>query len=247
MPVNPVRQIGTLTAFLLRDLARSLSGAAPPALTLILYSFTFTYPAGIDYFAAVAGACLLTVAYVTMLLLAWRINRGISYPWLVLLRRRGSLLAALGFSTLVVSAAMTVLFTGLALVQRKIELSPELAVQIGLRWLPLFVLVIAAGLLTSKLVSRGGSYLVVPLVLAVLFTVDEWRGVLERSQLGIAVQTVNAIGWPVRSLLLTDPATVTASTVAPLVGAGLLVLSLAALLSWIAIQSFANKDLIWVE
>ncbi|MEZ4833284.1 MAG: hypothetical protein R2873_15085 [Caldilineaceae bacterium] len=30
----------------------------------------------------------------------------------------------------------------------------SLALQIGLRWLPLFVLVTAAGLLTSKLVSR---------------------------------------------------------------------------------------------
>ncbi|MEZ4638336.1 MAG: hypothetical protein R2856_25835 [Caldilineaceae bacterium] len=57
--------------------------------------------------------------------------------------------------------------------------------QIGLRWLPLFVLVTAAGLLTSKLVSRGGSYLVMPLVLAVLFTVDEWRGVLDSSGLGL--------------------------------------------------------------
>ena len=96
MNVHSLQQIGTLTAFLVRDLARSLAGAAPPALTLILYAFTFTYPADVNYFAAVAGACLLAVTYVTALLMAWRINRGISYPWLVLLRRRGSLLAALG-------------------------------------------------------------------------------------------------------------------------------------------------------
>lgn len=247
MTANPVRQIGTLTAFLVRDLARSLAGAAPPAMTLILYSFTFTYPAGIDYFAAVAGASLLTVAYVTTLLLAWRINRGISYPWLVLLRRRGSLLAALGLSTLIVTAAMTLLFTGLALVQRKIELSPMLAVQIGLRWLPLFVLAIAAGLLTSKLVSRGGSYLIVPVALAVLLTVDEWRGVLEHSGLGIAVQIVNVIGWPVRTLLLMDPTTVNSSTLTWLTVAGLLSLLIAALLYWLAARSFDRKDLIWVE
>ena len=247
MTTNPVRQIGTLTAFLVRDLARSLAGAAPPAMTLILYSFTFTYPAGIDYFAAVAGASLLTVAYVTTLLLAWRINRGISYPWLVLLRRRGSLLAALGLSTLIVTAAMTLLFTGLALVQRKIELSPMLAVQIGLRWLPLFVLAIAAGLLTSKLVSRGGSYLIVPVALAVLLTVDEWRGVLDHSGLGIAVQIVNVIGWPVRTLLLMDPTTVNSSTLTWLTVAGLLSLLIAALLYWLAARSFDRKDLIWVE
>ena len=216
-------------------------------MTLILYSFTFTYPAGIDYFAAVAGASLLTVAYVTTLLLAWRINRGISYPWLVLLRRRGSLLAALGLSTLIVTAAMTLLFTGLALVQRKIELSPMLAVQIGLRWLPLFVLAIAAGLLTSKLVSRGGSYLIVPVALAVLLTVDEWRGVLEHSGLGIAVQIVNVIGWPVRTLLLMDPTTVNSSTLTWLTVAGLLSLLIAALLYWLAARSFDRKDLIWVE
>ncbi|MEZ4833285.1 MAG: hypothetical protein R2873_15090 [Caldilineaceae bacterium] len=65
-----------MTAFLVRDLARSLAGAAPPALTLILYAFTFTYPADVNYFAAVAGACLLAVTYVTALLMAWRINRG---------------------------------------------------------------------------------------------------------------------------------------------------------------------------
>lgn len=247
MTANPVRQIGTLTAFLVRDLARSLAGAAPPALTLILYAFTFTYPAGIDYFAAVAGACLLAVTYITALVLAWRINRGISYPWLVLLRHRGSLLVALGLSTLTVSAVMVLLFTGLALIQDKIELSTALAAQIGLRWLPLFVLMTAAGLLTSKLVSRGGAYLAVPTVLAVLFTVDEWRSVLERNQLGIAVQTVNAIGWPVRTLLLTNPEAVTASGVTSLLTAGVVVLILAAFLSWFAARSFANKDLIWVE
>ena len=122
-----------------------------------------------------------------------------------------------------------------------------LAVQIGLRWLPLFVLAIAAGLLTSKLVSRGGSYLIVPVALAVLFTVDGWRGVLEHSGLGIAVQIVNVIGWPVRTLLLMDPTTVNSSTLTWLTVAGLLSLLIAALLYWLAARSFDRKDLIWVE
>lgn len=240
-------QITTLTAFLVRDLARSLAGAAPPALTLILYAFTFTYPATIDYFTAVGGAALLTVAFVSTLLMAWRINRGISYPWLVLLRRRGSLLAALFLSTLAVSVAMAVLFTALALIQRKIELSVLMALQIGLRWLPLFALMIGAGLLSSKLVSRGASYLIAPAILALLFTVDEWRGMLERNQLGGATQIVGAIAWPVRTLLLVDPRTVTAATAAPLLLAVFFCLSIAALLLWMAALSFARKDLIWVE
>jgi hypothetical protein len=240
-------QITTLTAFLVRDLARSLAGAAPPALTLILYTFTFTYPATIDYFTAVGGASLQAVTFVSTLLMAWRINRGISYPWLVLLRRRGSLLAALALSTLAVSVAMALLFTALALIQRKIDLSALMAVQIGLRWLPLFGLTIGAGLLSSKLVSRGGTYLVVPAVLAAFFTVDEWRGILERNQLGGVVEIVSAIAWPVRTLLLVDPLTVTGSTVASLIVAALLCVAATLLLFWLSVRSFERKDLIWVE
>ncbi len=247
MKGHSLSQIVTLTGFLLRDLARSLAGAVPPALTLIFYAFTFTYPATLDYFAAVAGAALLVVTYVTTLLMAWRINRGISYPWLVLLRRRGSLLAALGLSTLALSIGMAVLFTALALIQHKIDLSPILAVQIGARWLPLFVLVIALGLLTSKLVSRGGSYLAVPVLLALLFTVDEWRGILELNQLDGIVQVVNGIVWPVRTLLLTDPLALTLSGAVLPVTAAILCLFGAAVLYWIAARSFAQKDLIWVE
>ncbi|MEZ4833283.1 MAG: aminotransferase class IV [Caldilineaceae bacterium] len=80
-----------------------------------------------------------------------------------------------------------------------------------------------------------------PLVLAVLFTVDEWRGVLDSSGLGLAVQIVAAIAWPVRVLLLTDPATVAASLPAPLILAGGVSLILAVFLSWLAARSFANK------
>lgn len=237
------RQIAVLTRFLLRDLARSLAGAVPPSLTLSFYAFTFTYPATVDYFAGVGGASLVAVAIVSTLVMAARVNRAASYPLLLRLRHRWDLLGAVVTSTLAVSVSMAVLYTVLALAQRKVSLPAGLVVQIGLRWLCLFLLAIGLGLLASKLVSRRGSYLWVLSGLALLFTVDEWRGLLAQAGLIWPVSLVDGILWPVRTLLLTDPFAVDL-LLAPAAGFTLLY---ALLLHLLAALLFRRKDLIWVE
>lgn len=241
------RQVALLTFFLLRDFFRSLAGAVPPALTLSLYAITFTYPATVDYFTAVAGAALLVVAFVSTWLLAWRVNRALSYPWLVHLPQRWPMLAAVAWTAMLVTLGQAALFTILALVQDKLTLTGLLALQIAARWFCLFVLAIALALLSSKMTSRHGSYLAPLLAMALLLTTDEWRGILVRNNLHWPVQAADLLLGPLRILLLTDPRTLSPATTAALSGAALVILGTASLLSLLAISLFAHKDLVWVE
>lgn len=242
--MNTTAQVWQVTLFLLRDLTRSLVGAAPPALTLFFYALTFTYPADITYFTAVAGAALMLVSFIVTLIVGGWMNRSLSYPLLVHLHHRWQLLISVALAALLISLGMALLFTILALVQDKIAISLVVAVQIAGRWLALFIVSISLGLHTCRLINRRGYFWTLG-SLVLLFSVDEWRGLWERWGILWPVHIVDAILWPVLTLLRVDPHLMTSAIGVSLLLAGLATLGIAAALLGLAVYRFHRRDLDW--
>lgn len=239
-----MNRIVSLARFQLREMVRSFAIAAPATITLALYWLFFEFPGDVDYFAATGGFVLMVVALVTVLLLAGQANRMNSTVVVVRLPRRAELLGAIVASALVVSLAMTLLFTGLALGQAKVSMNVLHLVAIAPRWLALAALFAVVGLHLTRLVSRGGSHLIALGVLALMATVVEQEGVLLRSSFAGAARFVLTVSEPIMHTLR-EPA-LPASTAA--YGANLaMLLVYAAGLFLLAVWLFRRKDLLWAD
>ncbi len=168
-------RVVTLSLFLIRDLFRSLQGIVPPLLTLVLVWVTMTNTMRLNEFATFAGFDLALICLVTTLLLASRAARSSTYPLLARLSHRYELLTALFLASLLITFAMALLLTGMAVVQYRVRFSPYQALAIIPRWLVLSLLASALGLNVAKLASRGGSYLIILGAIAVMGLLNEVR------------------------------------------------------------------------
>lgn len=234
----------SLARFQLRELVRSFAIAAPATITLALYWLFFEFPGDVDYFAATGGFVLMVVALVTVLLLAGQANRMNSTVVVVRLPRRAELLGAIVASALVVSLAMALLFTGLALGQAKVSMNVLHLAAIAPRWLALAALFAVVGLHLSRLVSRSGSHLIALGLLAFVATVVEQEGVLLRSSLAGLARVVLAVSDPVMAMVR-EPA-LPPSLAA--YGSNLAMLAIyAAGLFALAAWLFRHKDLLWAD
>jgi hypothetical protein len=234
----------TLARFQLRELVRSFAIAAPATITVALYWLFFQFPGDVDYFAATGSFVLLVVAVVTTLLLAGQANRMSSTVVVVRLLRRSELLGAIVASALAVTAAMAVLFTGLALGQAKVTMSAFHLAVIAPRWLLLAALFAVVGLHLSRLVSRRGSHLLALGLLALLATVVEQEGVLLRSWLAGPARTLLAVSDPILTALR-EPALPASpgGYASNLLALAAYAVGLFALAAWL----FRRKDLLWAD
>ncbi len=237
-------RIVALARFQLREMVRSFAIAGPATITLALYWILFEFPGDVDYFAATGGFVLMTVALVTVLLLAGQANRMSSAVVVVRLPSRAELLGAIVASALVVSVAMAALFTGLALGQAKVSMSVLHLAAIAPRWLAVAALFAVVGLHLSRLVSRGGSHLIALGALAFMATVVEQEGVLLRSSFAGLARVALAVSEPIMGALR-EPA-LPASLAS--YGANLaMLLVYAAGLFLLAVWLFRRKDLLWAD
>lgn len=237
-------RVTTLATFQLKEFVRSLAIAAPLAITVALYWIFFEFPGDVDYFCATGGFVLLVVALVTTLLLAGQSNRMSNTAAATRLPHRSELLAAIMASALTVTAAMGLVYTGLAFGQAKVALSAVNLIVIAPRWLALTGLSAAIGLHLTRLVDRNGSHLIAFVLLALFATIVEQQGVLMRSDLAWLAQAAAAISSPVFAVLR-DP-------VAPLAlgryGYALAVMAVYTIgLFLLAAWLFRRKDLLWVD
>lgn len=239
-----MKRVAALASFQLKEFIRSLSIVAPLAITLALYWVFFEFPGDVDYFSATGGFVLLVASLVTTLLLAGQSNRMSCTAVATRLPHRSELLAAIVTSTLVVTGAMAVVYTSLALGQAKVAMTPGNLVVIAPRWLALAALFAAIGLHLSRLVSRNGSHLVAFVVLALFATIVEQQGVLLRSNFAWLARTAAVVSNPIVTTLRepVEPLSVVTTASALLLMAvyttGLFILA-----AWL----FRHKDLLWVD
>ena len=230
--------------FLLKELARSLLIIAPLALTLALYWIFFEWPGDVDYFAATGGFTLIVATLVTVLTLAGQLNRSSSAVTLLRLARRSELLAAMVLCVVVLGGLLAALYTVLALVQAKVAMQPVELLLIAPRWLALVLFAASLGLLLTRLTSRGGSYIVTFVALALFASATELRGVMERGSFAWLAVAIAAVASPVTTTLR-EPAIPVSGSGYLLSIAGVLVFAagLFALAAWL----FRRKDLLWAE
>ncbi|MEZ4771501.1 MAG: hypothetical protein R2844_24190 [Caldilineales bacterium] len=233
-----------LAWFLLKDLARSLGIIAPLGLTLALYWIFFEWPGDVDYFAATGGFTLTVATLVTVLLLASQLNRSSAAVTLMRLPRRSDLLAAMVVCVAVLAALLAVLYTTLAVLQAKVAIAPVELLLIAPRWLALTLFAASLGLMLTRLTSRGGSYLITFVALALFATVVELRGVLLRSSFAWLAEAVAAIASPVTKALQAPAKPPSgAAYLSSLAGTLLFAAALFSLAAWL----FRRKDLLWSE
>lgn len=233
-----------LSWFLLKELIRSFAIVAPLAVTLALYRLFFEYPGDVDYFAATGGFTLIMVGCITTLLLASGLNRAASYVLVGRLVQRSDLLGGVFLGALAVCALMALLYTLLVLAQAQVQLSPQHLGLIAPRWIALSLISIAASLHVTRLVSRGGSYLLSLLLLAGVATLYEQRILLYHTGLAWLARVIDALLGPV-IINLSDPVTVL-NPQRYLVGLMLGIVGAGALY-WLATRLFQGRDLLWVE
>lgn len=233
-----------MTWFLLKELARSLLIIAPLALTLALYWIFFEWPGDVDYFAATGGFTLMVATLVTVLLLASQLNRSSSAVMLLRLARRSELLAAIVLCVAVLAGILAALYTALAIFQARLAIQPTELLLIAPRWLALVLCAASLGLLLTRLTSRGGSYIVTFVALALFATVTELRGVMERGSFAWLAEAVAAVASPVTTALRAPaiPPSVPAYVLS-LAGVLILAAGLFVLAAWL----FRRKDLLWAE
>ena len=239
-----MRRVAVLARFQLKEMVRSLAIAAPLAITVALYWIFFEFPGDVDYFAATGGFALLVVSLVTTLLLAGQANRMSNTPVVARLPHRSELLGAIIASTLVVAAGMAVVFTGLALGQAKVAMTPANLVVIAPRWFVLVALFATIGLQLTRLISRGGSHLIAFGLLALFATVFEQQGVLMRGDFAWLARVAAAIGSPIMATLREPVAPLVLTRYASsLLLMGAYTIGLFVLAAWL----FRRKDLLWVD
>jgi hypothetical protein len=234
----------TLAWFLVRDLFRSLAGIVPLAAGLVFGILAFEYGMDQAQFITVAGVGIGATCMLTALLLASRANRAASYLLVARLHNRSELLVALVLSSLGITAVLAVLITVGNLLAGRLTLDFPSGLWILPSWLALWLLAVALALPLSALVSRGGSHLAGFLMLAVLLVANDQKAMLRSRDLDWLVRAVNTVLWPVNTLLARASAGIHDRTYFL---ALVLTLAYAASLFVLAVQLFADKDLLWTE
>ncbi len=237
-------RIWTLTLFLSRDLFRSLAGIVPLAIGLAFGLIAFEYGMDQAQFVTVAGIGTGTICLLTTLLLASRANRASSYLLVARLHQRAELLAALVLSGLGITTVLAILITAGNLFAGRLMLDFPTALWVVPTWLPLWSLAASLALPLSALAGRGGSPLVGYVLLAALLIANDRSSMLSARGLTWLVRAVDAILWPLNTLL----AQASAGNHDRLYAlAWILTLAYAALLFGLAALCLKEKDLLWSE
>jgi hypothetical protein len=239
-----MNRVWTLTLFLTRDLFRSLAGIVPLAVGLAFGIIAFEYGMDQAQFITVAGIGSGTICLLTTLLLASRVNRASSYLLVARLHRRTELLAALVLSALVITAMLAIVITAGNLLAGRVTLDFPSALWVLPTWLPLWILAASLSLPLSALVGRGGSHLAGYVLLAALLVANDRKTMLSDQGLGWLVRAVDAILWPLNTLLARASAGIhdRLYTIA-----WILTLAIASLLFGLAASLLEEKDLLWSE
>jgi len=239
-----VKRICTLSAFLIRDLFRSLAGLLPLAAGFTFYGIAFEYGMDQAQFITVAGVGLGAICLLTALLLTGRANRASFYPFAARLHRRSEQLVAVMAGSLAITTVIAFLMTEAALLRHQLTLDFPSALWIIPTWLALWLLMAAMALPLSSLVSRDGSHMVGYVLITALLTANDRRSFLEDHRLHWLSRAVSAILWPMATLLAQASAGIHGRSY-------LLALALtvvyAGLLFGLAMALFEHKDLLWVE
>ena len=239
-----MRRVFTLTSYLVSDLSRSLGGIVPLASTLAFGLIAFEYGMDQPQFITVAGIGMGAICLATALVAASRANRATSFLLVSRLHRRSELLAALVLGSLVVTALLSLVMTFANLLAGRLTLDFPSALWIVPTWLPLWLLAASLALPLSGLVGRGGSHLAGYLLLAGLLLANDRKAFLTRHGLSWLTKTVEAILWPVDTLLARASAGIHNLDYWL---AWVLTCAYAILLFGLAASLFDDKDLLWSE
>lgn len=234
----------TLTYYLVGDLTRSFAGIVPLAGTLAFGLIAFEYGMDQPQFTTVAGIGMGAICLATALVSASRANRATSFLLLSRLHRRSELLAALVLGSLVITAILSLVMAFANLFAGRLALEFPSALWIVPTWLPLWLLAAALALPLSGLVARGGSHLAGYLLLAGLLIANDRKAFLARQGLSWLNRVVEAVLWPVDTLLARASA---GTHNLDYFLAWALTFAYAVLLFGLAVSLFAEKDLLWSE
>ena len=234
----------TLTSYLISDISRSLAGIVPLASTLAFGLIAFEYGMDQPQFTTVAGIGMGAICLATALVLASRANRATSFLLVSRLHRRSELLAALVLCSLVITTLLCLVVTFANLLTGRLTLDFPSALWIVPTWLPLWLLAAALALPLSALVGRGGSHLAGYLLLAGLLIANDRKAFLARQGLDWLTKVVDAILWPVDTLLAHASAGIHNLDY---ILAWVLTCAYAVLLFGLAASLFHDKDLLWSE
>jgi hypothetical protein len=239
-----MKRIWTLTSFLTQDLFRSLAGVVPLAAALAFGIIAFEYGMDQPQFITVAGIGMGAICLLTTLLLSSRANRASSYLLVARLRSRSQLLLALVLSGWGITAALALLITVANLLVGRLTLDFPSALWILPTWIVLWLMAAALALPLSALVGRAGSQLLGYAMLSALLLANDRQEFLLRRGLDWIVRSVDAVLWPVSTVLSQASSGIHDSTyvLALAATAGYLLLFFA-LGAWF----FADKDLLWTE
>ena len=237
-------RVWILSQYLLYDLSRAAAGIVPLALAVAFGIIAFEYGMDQAQFITVAGVGIGAICFVSGLMLAGRANRASSYPIIARLRNRMELLTAVVLSSLILTAVLALLITVANLLAGRLTLDFPSALWIAPTWLVLWLLAGALALPLSALTTRGGTHLLGYGLLAALLVTNDQKAWLAARGWDWAVQVVTAVLWPVTTLL----GQASAAQHGQSYWLGLALTCLYALLLFgLAVQLFADKDLLWVE
>jgi hypothetical protein len=239
-----VRRIITLTSFLIQDLARSIAGVVPLALSLAFGIIAFEYGMDQAQFITVAGIGMSAICLVTGLVLASRANRASSFLIIARLHRRAELLAALVLGSLLITAALGFVVAVANLLAGRLTLDFPSALWILPTWLPLWLLAATLALPLSGLVERGGSHLLGYALLAGLLIANDRRSFLVQHKLNWLARLVETILWPMSTLAGQASAGIHGREY---LLAWVLTFAYGWLLFMLAVSLFEDKDLLWSE
>lgn len=239
-----MKRIVALTSFLIRDLFRSLAGIVPLACTLAFGLIAFEYGMDQPQFITVAGIGMGAISLATTLLLASRANRASSFLLVARLHRRSELLATLVLSSLAITTVLALLMAVANLLAGRLTLEFPSALWIVPTWFPTWLLAASLALPLSGLVGRGGSHLAGYVLLAGLLVANDRKAFLINHGMNWVSRIVDAVLWPVNTLLAQATAGIRDSTY---VLAWVLTCAYAVLLFLLATSLFDDKDLLWSE
>ena len=239
-----MRRVFALTSFLVSDLTRSLAGILPLASTLAFGLIAFEYGMDQPQFITVAGIGMGAICLATALVSASRANRATSFLLVCRLRRRSELLAALVLGSLATTAVLSLVMAFANLLAGRLTLDFPSSLWIVPTWLPLWLLAAALALPLSGLVERGGSHLAGYFLLAGLLMANDRRALLAKHGLSWLTKVVEAVLWPVNTLLAQASAGIHSLEY---LLAWVLTCAYAVLLFGFAASLFEDKDLIWSE
>lgn len=236
--------ITILSWFITKNFLRSLAATVPLAATISLYIVAFQYAGNGDYFVAIGGAGMSIIGLVVTLQLASRMNRASTYLFLGRLRSRYQLVLAILLSSYVITVFMACFFTFLVVITDKINPLTTSLLWVIPRWLALFTLATTLGLLCSKLSSRFGTHIFVPIIVVSLL----YMGNMSASILGQHAYSLQQLALtilnPVRTMLVRKLSAEDLTSF--LYDGGITLFYTVGLLS-LAVAAFTKKDISWSE